>query len=159
MKIIKLLLVITVLLLVSTVYIKAQDFRIVPKAKIEYDVSKNNRLIVPYNGITDDMPSVVLGNQLTGIGLDFVYIEFNLSFDNETYMVDNYEKFVFTPTQINFFFKFQYAYKQNYKVYVEHACFHPIISACGIGKQYLNTDEILTGYKGGYTKIGISYNY
>lgn len=148
----------TIILLLSVISLNAQDFKIIPKAKIEYDISKDIGLQIPYNGSDIYGGHILVGRQMTGIGIDFVYKNLSLSFDNETYMIDDWQNLVFSPTQTDFFVKFQYQYKPV-KLYIEHACFHPAISLDGIGKSYKDTKQIVTGYKGGYTRLGISYNY
>jgi hypothetical protein len=146
-------------LLITSTFVNAQDFKIIPKAKLEYDISKSPYRMTPYNGTSLISSGIVLGRMMTGIGLDFVYKNFSISFDNETFMADNIKEMAFHPTQANFIFNFKYTFKGNYKIYIEHACFHPLTSVNGIGYEFENSGVNMAGYMGGYTNIGISFNY
>lgn len=140
----------------------AQDFKVIPKAAVEYNVGGDPRLMtlggtikLDENGVAEDN-SVVIGYLMTKIGIEFRWRNLGLSFDNITYMLDNFRRMSFAPTQSNYSVGLHYQFFNKYRVYVRHECYHPVTLT--YPDQVLGGVHIM-GYSGGATVIGISYNY
>ncbi len=136
------------------------QFKVIPKAAVEYNVSNNHELynittiykLGGYENYTSN--SVVLGNLSTKLGIEFQWRNISAHFDNQIYMIEKLRNVSFYPTQANFSFKLQYQFFNVVNVYGRHECYHPINTN---QKTFLGKE--VRGYNGGTTVIGISYNY
>lgn len=173
--------ILSILLSIPLIGYSQDKFTVIPKARLEYVTSSTghtmtvDRLVKGttkteiwgHDGILNQYdtkdweyePTIHLGRWRTDLGIEFAYKGVSFLFDTQVHMSGRYrgvKNFAFRPVQSNFQFTLQYQNKilPGVKVYIQHDCYHPI--------KY-STDKAETmkfsGYYGGATKIGISYNY
>lgn len=137
---------------------QGQDFKILPKAALEYVTSPGGRNISPMSFKNDTIPDAFLGRWTTKLGVDFLWRDkLKLSFDTEIYMGSDFagiKRWSFVPVQGNYSIRFHYQPLSRLpaRVYVEHVCFHPF----RVSDRF---EQRFRGYWGGHTVIGVSYNY
>jgi hypothetical protein len=131
-----------------------ERFSVLPKVKAEYYTGPQDAAMMIFMDSKGAcVGQINPGNILTSVGVSLRYIGFNLDFDGEVYMKSIPGRLRFGPNQGNYYVNLGYTLKGKYKLYVETACFHPVSAS------WRGVDTGIYQYRGGYTKVGISFNY